>query len=166
MRRLGIAILCVLFTATVGEAAILVRIDKSAQRMHVFVNGEPRHHFVISTGLAGGPPRGAYRPQRMERVWHSRLYNWAPMPHAIFFHGNYAIHGTNQVSRLGQRASKGCVRLHPSNAATLFGLVKTHGMASTRIVVEASVRRAELRINPVTGQQTDFVTKVVGVTAQ
>ena len=37
--------------------------------------------------------------------------------------------------RLGQRASHGCVRLHPTNAATLYNLVKQRGMASTRIIV-------------------------------
>lgn len=163
-----IAAFCVLFTATMAEAEIVVRIDKSAQRMHVSVNGEQRHHFVVSTGLAGGPPRGAYRPQRMERVWHSRLYNWAPMPHAIFFHGNYAIHGTNQVRRLGQRASKGCVRLHPGNAATLFSLVKQHGMANTRIIVEARTRRVDRQSEPPARQQTvtRAVTKTAGITAQ
>ena len=57
------------------------------------------------------------------------------MPHAIFFDEGYAIHGTVYVSRLGNRASHGCVRLHPSNAATLFSLVRSRGMGSTTIVV-------------------------------
>lgn len=57
------------------------------------------------------------------------------MPHSIFFHGGYAIHGTNQVSRLGRRASHGCVRLHPANAATLFAIVRRQGSGATRIVV-------------------------------
>ena len=38
----------------------------------------------------------------MERKWYSRKYNWSPMPHAIFFHKGYAIHGTLYVSRLGR----------------------------------------------------------------
>ena len=33
------------------------------------------------------------------------------------------------------RASHGCVRLHPSHAAMLFALVRSHGMGRTRIVV-------------------------------
>jgi lipoprotein-anchoring transpeptidase ErfK/SrfK len=57
------------------------------------------------------------------------------MPHAIFFHGGYAIHGTIHVSRLGRRASHGCVRLHPSNAATLFSILRNEGAGRTRIVV-------------------------------
>ena len=113
----------------------MVRVDKSAQRMSVTVDGVPKYSFAVSTGTAGGPPSGTFRPQRLERDWRSRTFNMAPMPYSIFFHGGYAIHGTPHVNRLGQRASHGCVRLHPNNAATLFNLVKQRGMASTRIIV-------------------------------
>ena len=121
-----------------AEASVEVRIDKSAQRMAVIVDGVPTYSWAVSTGTGGGPRSGAYRPQRMERKWFSRKYGMSPMPHAIFFHEGYAIHGTIYVSRLGQPASHGCVRLHPSNAATLFGLVQRHGMANTRIEVGGS----------------------------
>src|SRR5437660_9943413 len=57
------------------------------------------------------------------------------MPHSIFFHGGYAIHGSYEVSRLGGPASHGCVRLRPSEAATLFRLVQEHGKENTEIVV-------------------------------
>jgi hypothetical protein len=59
----------------------------------------------------------------------------SPMPHSIFFHEGYAIHGTIHVSRLGHRASKGCVRLHPADAAVLFELVRGRAMADTTIIV-------------------------------
>ena len=145
-----IALFSMLAVTGAAQAAIEVRVDKSAQRMQVFVDGQLKHNFVVSTGLAGGPPLGTYKPQRLERTWHSRLFNMAPMPYSIFFHGHYAIHGTNQVKKLGQRASKGCVRLHPSNAAILFELVRKHGMGNTRIVIEPSsrARTAELAAEP------------------
>lgn len=139
----AIAAIIALFASSAAWADIVVRVDKSAQRMTVSVDGVPTHNFVVSTGLGGGPPNGSYKPQRLERTWHSRLYNMAPMPYSIFFHGHYAIHGTNQVKRLGRRASKGCVRLHPRDAAILFNLVRKRGMAKTRIVIEPSSRRAE-----------------------
>jgi lipoprotein-anchoring transpeptidase ErfK/SrfK len=128
------AFLTVLF-AGAAQAEIVVRVDKSAQRMSVTVDGVPKYSFAVSTGTAGGPPSGTFRPQRLERDWRSRTFNMAPMPYSIFFHGGYAIHGTPHVGRLGQRASHGCVRLHPTNAATLYNLVKQRGMASTRIIV-------------------------------
>lgn len=141
--RLIVAFAFLLAAVPSAPAEIVVRVDKSAQRMQVLVDGVPAHDFVVSTGLAGGPPNGTYRPQRLERTWHSRLFNMAPMPYSIFFHGHYAIHGTNQIKRLGRRASKGCVRLHPQNAAILFNLVKKHGMANTRIVIAPSSTRAQ-----------------------
>jgi len=66
------------------------------------------------------------------------LYYDSPMPHSIFFHGGYAIHGSYEINRLGGPASHGCIRLHPVNAATLFALVKGEGMAATTIVVAGS----------------------------
>jgi hypothetical protein len=121
-----------------ARAEVVVHIDKSAQRMMVVVDGAEQYTWPVSTGLGGGPPSGAYRPQRFERKWFSRKYDWAPMPHSIFFHEGYAIHGTIHVSRLGNRASKGCVRLHPDNAAKLFSLVQGQGVAATRIVVAST----------------------------
>ncbi len=38
----------------------------------------------------------------------------------------------------GGPASHGCIRLHPANAATLFALVKSEGIAATTIVVSGS----------------------------
>lgn len=140
----AIAAIVTFCLGSAAQAEIVVRVDKAAQRMAVTVDGVPTHNFVVSTGLAGGPPNGTYKPQRMERTWHSRLFNMAPMPYSIFFHGHYAIHGTTQVKRLGRRASKGCVRLHPRDAAVLFNLVQKQGMAKTRIVIEPSSARAEM----------------------
>jgi hypothetical protein len=127
-----------------ARAEVVVHIDKSKQRMTVLLDGAEKYTWLISTGLGGGPPSGSYRPQRFERKWHSRKYDWAPMPYSIFFHEGYAIHGTIHVSRLGNRASKGCVRLHPDKAAILFSLVQSQSVGATRIVV-ASTGVAESR---------------------
>ena len=64
----------------------------------------------------------------MYTMVHSAKYNNAPMPHAIFFYGQYAIHGTNAVGALGQ---SGVARLHKAFAGNtprlLFGLVQSEG---------------------------------------
>jgi Uncharacterized protein conserved in bacteria len=57
------------------------------------------------------------------------------MPYSVFFHGNYAIHGTYDIHRLGSPASAGCVRLHVDNAAELFHLIRDAGKGNTRIIV-------------------------------
>ncbi len=132
-----------LFTLTIGAlpvfAEVLISVDKGTQQMSVSVDGVPRYRFAVSTGRAGyGTPNGTYRPQRLAASWFSKLYYNSPMPYSIFFHGGYAIHGSYEINRLGGPASHGCIRLHPANAAALFELVKTQGMAATTIVVSGS----------------------------
>jgi hypothetical protein len=141
MRRLAVVLPFVLAVlAPVPAAAnVVVTIDKSAQRMSVAVDGSTRYSFAVSTGRAGyGTPSGIYHPQRLARTWFSKKYYNSPMPHSIFFHGGFAIHGSYEISRLGGPASHGCVRLHPSNAATLYALVQSEGAGNTRIVVTGS----------------------------
>ncbi len=122
--------------ASAACANVLISVDKSTQQMTVYVDGAPRYHFVVSTGRAGyGTPSGTYQPQRLERTWFSKEYYNSPMPHSIFFHGGYAIHGSYEINRLGGPASHGCIRLHPQNAATLFAVVKQQGAGATAIVV-------------------------------
>lgn len=135
--RLVVVIVAGLCTALPAYAAkVVAHIDLSSQRMVVKVNGKAQYKWRVSTGRFGyRTPTGNYRPKRLERSWYSRKYDMAPMPHSIFFHRGYAIHGTTSIRRLGRRASHGCVRLHPSNAAKLFSLVRRHGMGNTRVVI-------------------------------
>lgn len=119
-----------------ASADVVVQIDKSSQRMSVSVNGQPRYTWPVSTGRSGyGTPSGVFHPQMMARRWFSRKYYNSPMPHSIFFYHGFAIHGTTELRRLGGPASHGCVRLHPSNAATLYALVERNGRGNTRIEI-------------------------------
>src|SRR5689334_10075161 len=129
----------ILMTARTAFAEVVISVDKSTQQMAVSVDGVPRYRFAVSTGRAGyGTPNGTYHPQRLATSWFSKLYYNSPMPHSIFFHGGYAIHGSFDIRRLGGPASHGCIRLHPANAAALFDLVKSEGTAATTIVVSGS----------------------------
>ena len=117
-----------LMTSAPAFARVLITVDKNSQQMSVSVDGVPRYRFAVSTGRAGyGTPNGTYHPQRLAASWFSKLYYNSPMPHSIFFHGGYAIHGSYEINRLGGPASHGCIRLHPANAAALFELVKSEG---------------------------------------
>ena len=132
--------LSTLITAALPASAdVLISVNKSTQQMSVSVDGVPRYRFAVSTGRAGyGTPSGTYRPQRLAASWFSKLYYNSPMPHSIFFHGGYAIHGSYEINRLGGPASHGCIRLHPTNAAALFELVKNEGQGTTTIIVSGS----------------------------
>jgi len=127
MRRLTFAVMLIALSlaANAAQAGVVITVDKSAQQLTVDIDGKTAHRWPVSTARWGyNTPNGTYRPQRLERQWYSRKYDWSPMPYSIFFAGGYAIHGSNEISRLGRPASHGCIRLHPKNAAVLFDLVK------------------------------------------
>jgi len=123
-----------------------------AQRMYVFAkNGTGaltlRDAWPVSTGrekveynkagwkLPSYTPKGYYEldPARMYR--HYRSVQWGtPMPYAMFLNWVHdgdktglAIHAAHgeEVAQLGQRASAGCIRLAPRDAAALFDLIRT-----------------------------------------
>jgi lipoprotein-anchoring transpeptidase ErfK/SrfK len=138
VRRLAIAAASFVWAMaqSPARAEVVVQIDKSAQQMTVSVDGAMLYNWPVSTGRGGyGTPSGVFHPQMMARHWFSRRYYNSPMPHSIFFYHGFAIHGTTEISRLGGPASHGCVRLHPSHAATLFALVERNGRRNTRIVI-------------------------------
>jgi lipoprotein-anchoring transpeptidase ErfK/SrfK len=121
-------------SSEVALANLVANIDLSRQLMTITVHGQPYARWKVSTGRAGyGTPTGSFRPYLLRRMHYSSKYENSPMPHSVFFRGGYAIHGTQYVKRLGRRASHGCVRLHPRNAARLYRLVLMHGFDKTRI---------------------------------
>lgn len=130
------AALAVAATPTAASAALQARISKGTQTMHVYVQGQLRYSWPVSTGRGSyATPSGSFRPQRLERRWYSTKYNQAPMHYAVFYHRGYAIHATAEVNRLGRPASHGCVRLAPRHAAQFFDLVQRHGFTKTRIKI-------------------------------
>ena len=112
---------------TAAQATVQVAIDLSHQRMHVSSSGGS-YDWPISSARSGFyTPGGSFAPTHLELMHYSHKYNMSPMPHAIFFRGGYAIHGSYATSSLGRPASHGCIRLAPGNAATLYNLVRAEG---------------------------------------
>jgi lipoprotein-anchoring transpeptidase ErfK/SrfK len=129
-------LLAVAIAPGAARANVQVEVDVGSQTMEVYVNGRLRHTWRVSTGRDGyETPGGEFSVKRMEEEWYSKEYDDAPMPHAVFFNGGYAIHGTYDTKRLGRPASHGCVRLAPGNAARLYNLVEQHGAGHTRISI-------------------------------
>ena len=117
-------------------ATLVASVDISTQTMTVIHRGEVKYRWPVSTARSGKvTPAGAWTAKWLSRNHRSSRYNNAPMPYAIFYNGNYAVHGTNQVGRLGRPASAGCIRLHTQNAAVLYRLAQQEGLKNTRIVV-------------------------------
>ena len=115
-------------------ARVVAHISLSTQRMNVSIDGVPRFNWAISTARPGyRTPTGTFKPTALFRYHASTIYSGSPMPYSIFFLRGYAIHGSYETKYLGRPASHGCVRLHPSNAAALYSLVKTYGPSNTVI---------------------------------
>ena len=123
-----------------------------AQRLYVFRkdaggNLAMLYNWPASTGrekieiAADGTRQPSYTPQGYYQLDPGRMYKnhfsgqWRqPMPYAMFFNWEsnglqtgLAIHGASgiEVTQLGTRASAGCIRIAPDNAALLFQLIRT-----------------------------------------
>ena len=128
--------------------AVLVNIDKTKQKMTVFLDGVEKYDWPVSTGKAGySTPSGAYTATSMNEVWYSKQYDNAPMPHSIFFmKDGHAVHGSYEVKNLGKPLSHGCVRISPENAATLYALVAKNGLENTQVVLTGTTPGGEFKI--------------------
>ena len=123
-------------TGPVFSAAVEARVDLSQQKMRVYQYGKLKYVWPVSTARRGKvTPTGTWKAKWLSKNHRSSRYNNAPMPYSIFYSGNFAIHGTNQIKRLGRPASAGCIRLHPENARVLFNMVQRSGLSNTRIRV-------------------------------
>jgi hypothetical protein len=110
------------------EHKVVIIVNKSAagpnaQTMTVYENGTEVIQAKVSTGkeqrvtsssgrtYVSTTPVGFFRPTKMYTDYLSYTWN-AQMPNAVFFIGGIAIHatGTSNYSKLGTRASGGCVR--------------------------------------------------------
>jgi hypothetical protein len=133
------------------DCILFAEIDKSRQMMYLYLLGELKDSFVVSTGKGRretpnfdmrpeGPVLTRYSSRRFPGGNYMRLGN---MPYAVFIHNGYAIHGTtvNNFPKLGTRASKGCIRVHPDNAKVYNSLVKTVGLEQTWIRIVDSIPR-------------------------
>ena len=134
----GLAVLLCLFMALPARAdvRVLARVSITEQVVRVYHEGRHLFTWPVSTAKRGKvTPPGSFTPEFLSRNHRSSLYHNAPMPYAIFFRGNYAIHGTDHIRNLGRPASNGCVRLHADQARILFQMVRAEGMEQTRVVI-------------------------------
>ncbi len=131
-----------------GQCGLFVHVIKSRQLMYLYVDGELKDSFEISTGLEKystpelsmhprGPIFTKYTSKKYPQGNYKGLGN---MPYAVFIKGGYAIHGTTtgNLKKLGQQASHGCIRLHPNNARLFYEMVKVYGLKNTWVKVSES----------------------------
>ena len=106
------------------------------QKLHLYERGKFLSQWDISSARPGKiTPRGSWTAKWLSRNHKSSIYDGADMPYSVFFNGNYAIHGTRQVNKLGVPASAGCIRLHPENAKIFFELARLYGVENTLVKI-------------------------------
>jgi len=126
---------CVPVAVEAGQ--LIAKVDVSEQTMRVYRNSKQIHKWRVSTARKGKYTlRGQWRGKMLSKNHKSSLYNNAPMPYSIFYSGNFAIHGTNQTSRLGRPASAGCIRLDTGNARKLYAMTEAVGLRNLKVVVQ------------------------------
>ena len=110
----------------------LIRIGD--QKLQLYEKGRFLSEWDISSARAGKiTPRGSWTAKWLSKNHKSSIYDGAEMPFSVFFDGDYAIHGTRQINRLGEPASAGCIRLHPDNAKVFFDLAMLYGVENTLV---------------------------------
>lgn len=133
------------------ECIVFAAIDKKKQMLYLYILGEVKDSFKVSTGKGkkyetpemsrhpAGPVLIKYTSRKFPGGNYMGLGN---MPYAVFVKGGFAIHGTTpgNFSKLGNRASHGCIRLHPDNAKVFNALVKTVGLQQTWVSIRDSIQ--------------------------
>lgn len=132
----------------ISENKVVILVNKAAkgpgaQTMNIYENGDLVMTTKVSTGkeervvstsgraYVTTTPVGHFRPTKMYTDYLSYTWN-APMPNAVFFIGGIAIHatGTSNYSKLGTRASGGCVRTTLDDSKKVREIVMETGRGS------------------------------------
>lgn len=128
---------------TCRKYTLCVVVSISKQRIYAYYNNSPLsgvHDEPVSTARKGKvTPTGIFSVDEIAgKNRRSGLYKGAYMGYAMQFQGNYFIHATStdQYSKLGSRASAGCVRVRLEVAEKLNSLMRQVGRANIRVVVK------------------------------
>jgi lipoprotein-anchoring transpeptidase ErfK/SrfK len=100
-----------------------IQIDLANQRLIAWEGTTPVYAVIVSTGKRATPTvLGTFAIQTKHRV--TRMtgpgYDVPDVPHTMYFHRGYAIHGAYWHNRFGTPVSNGCINLAPDHAAWLF----------------------------------------------
>ena len=126
--------------------AVWARVSKNDQMLYLYLNGEMTASWKVSSGIPGRdtPNFDKHPDGRIYTRYNSAKYpggdynGLGNMPYAVFIKGGFALHGTPQGSwsKLGRKASHGCIRQHPDNALYFNQLVRENGIGNVWITVE------------------------------
>ncbi|MBD2196577.1 MULTISPECIES: L,D-transpeptidase [Calothrix] len=100
-----------------------IQIDLTKQKLIAWEGNTPVYAIIISTGKKSTPTRvGTFKIQTKLKStrMRGRDYDVPNVPYAMFYQGNYGIHGAYWHRRFGTPVSHGCVNVAPNHAKWLF----------------------------------------------
>lgn len=114
--------------AQILTAEKLITVDVAKQRLYAWEEGKIKKRFRVSTGMYYTPTvKGSFNIYKKVDMQDMRGYfpPYKPyyikdVPHVMYFHGAFAIHGTHWHNKFGTRASHGCVNLALWDAQWLY----------------------------------------------
>lgn len=112
-----------------------IDIDLSDQRLNAWEGDTLVFSAAVSTGRSDEPtPTGFFAVQdKVEKAWmKGETYDIPNVPYAMFYSGNYAIHGAYWHEQFGSPVSSGCINLPIDQAAWLYNWAEV----GTPVVVE------------------------------
>ena len=75
---------------------LVLKVDLRAQNVTVMERGAVKFVWPVSSGREGyATQAGTFQPQWTAKMWYSRQWDMAPMPHAVFFNRGTAFHATS-----------------------------------------------------------------------
>lgn len=91
-----------------------LEVDLSEQELTLWQGGETQYTTIVSTGKADTPTEtGIFTIQRklLEDRMRGDDYDLSHVPHVMYYHRGYAIHGAYWHNQFGTPVSHGCVNL-------------------------------------------------------
>jgi lipoprotein-anchoring transpeptidase ErfK/SrfK len=121
----------------------VIAIDRDSQQLRLYENLKLKRKYRIAVGQAGHETdagRYAIKEKQVDPPWHVPNAAWAgelagqTIPPGdprnalkarwMGFHDGQGIHGTDDISSLGETASHGCIRMSVKGVKELYGEVK------------------------------------------
>ncbi|OCQ92818.1 hypothetical protein BCD64_08765 [Nostoc sp. MBR 210] len=100
-----------------------IQVNLATQRLTAWEGGKAVYAVTISTGKKSTPTRtGSFKIQSKHKStrMRGRDYDVPNVPHAMFYQGNYGIHGAYWHKKFGTPVSHGCINVAPNHAKWLF----------------------------------------------
>lgn len=135
MKRLLIVLLLIFYIfpasalAQIYTTEKLITVDTGKQMLYAWEGGKIVYETPVATGLPKSPTiRGTfkiylkYQNQPLMRGVspYTGKYAYKNVPHVMYFHQSYGIHGVYWHNKFGRRASNGCVNVPLPAAEWLF----------------------------------------------